>query len=73
MIIKGNNYRYDVVAIVKEGKKTNQYALVDNNTDFVLAYGTKKEVASAAKLFSLGGTIALASALGNYYRKYGNR
>lgn len=66
MIINGLRYRYDVVRITKEGKPTKQYALVDSNTDLILAYGTKSEVTSAAKLLSLGGTVALASALGSY-------
>jgi hypothetical protein len=71
MIIRTTSYRYDVVRITHEGKWTNQYALHDNNTDLVLAYGTKKEVATAARLLCLGGTVALASALWNYKKRKG--
>lgn len=63
MLLNGDNYRYDVVRITKDGKFTKLYALVDNNTNLTLAYGNKGEVTVAAKLLCLGGTIALASAL----------
>lgn len=71
MIIRGVSYRYDVIRIVNEGKFTNEYALHDNNTDLVLAYGTKKEITIATRLLCLGGTVGLAEALASRSRKRG--
>jgi hypothetical protein len=71
MIINGTSYRYDVVRIVNGGKFTKEYGLLDQNTDLILAYGTKKAVTTAAKLLSLGGTVGLAEALWKYKQRKG--